>query len=294
MIETNIKKDFLDLFCHIIEDYKLDNENKLNLFSLEIKNTLFNMESLLDELDDNIIPFMLSRKQLKDMDDKFGGKKSRQARTKFRQFTSNEGELGEVLLYCFLESHLNAPKILSKYELKTSTNDYIKGADGVHLLKMDDSTYQLVFGESKLYGELTKGVYDAFSSITTFLKNKNDTYEEELINSNLNKEIFDENSYEVIKNILLPKRRITNNIDLDNSFAIFLGFNYELIENLKGNKAREKIKKDIEDIVMDSISSINFQLNKKNLKGYDFYIYTMPINNIESTRKEIIKRLTNG
>lgn len=45
---------------------------------------------------------------------------------------------------------------------------------------------------------------------------------------------------------------------------------------------------------MDSISSINFQLNKKNLKGYDFYIYTMPINNIESTRKEIIKRLTNG
>lgn len=228
------------------------------------------------------------------MDDKFGGKKSRQARTKFRQFTSNEGELGEVLLYCFLESHLNAPKILSKYELKTSTNDYIKGADGVHLLKKDDSTYQLVFGESKLYGELTKGVYDAFSSITTFLKNKNDTYEEELINSNLNKEIFDENSYEVIKNILLPKRRITNNIDLDNSFAIFLGFNYELIENLKGNKAREKIKKDIEDIVMDSISSINFQLNKKNLKGYDFYIYTMPINNIESTRKEIIKRLTNG
>ena len=58
---------------------------KINLiffhFSLEIKNTLFNIESLSDELDDNIIPFMLSRKQLKDMNDKFGGKKSRQARS---------------------------------------------------------------------------------------------------------------------------------------------------------------------------------------------------------------------
>lgn len=294
MLETNIKKDFLDLFYHVIEDYKLDNENKLNLFSLEINNTLFNIDSLADELDDNIIPFMLSRKQLRDMDDKFGGKKSRKARTKFRQFTSNEGELGEVLLYCFLESHLNAPKILSKYELKTSTNDYIKGADGVHLLKTDDSTFQLIFGESKLYGELQKGVYDAFSSITTFLNNKNDRYEEELINSNLQKEVFDNDSYEVIKNILLPKGRMANNIDLDNSFAIFLGFNYDLNENSKGKEAREKIKKDIEDIVMANISSINFQLNKENLKGYDFYIYTMPINNIDKTRKDMIKRLSNG
>lgn len=294
MIKTDIKKDFLDLFYHVIKDYELDNENKLNLFSLEIKNTLFNIDSLSDELDDNIIPFMLSRKQIKDMDDKFGGKKSRQARTKFRQFTSNEGELGEVLLYCFLESHLNAPKILSKYELKTSTNDYIKGADGVHLLKMDDSTFQLVFGESKLYGNLTQGIYDAFSSILTFLENKNDTYEEELINSNLQKEVFDEDSYSIIKNILLPKGRISNNIELDNSFAIFLGFNYELEENLKGQDARKKIKEDIENIVMDNINSFNFQLKKDDLKGYDFYIYTMPINNIESTRKEMIERLTNG
>ncbi len=294
MLETDIKKDFLDLFYHVIEDYELENANKLNLFSLEIKNTIFNIDSLLDELDDNIIPFMLSRKQLRDMDDRFGGKKSRQARTKFRQFTSNEGELGEVLLYCFLESHLNAPKILSKYELKTSTNDYIKGADGVHLLKTDDSTFQLVFGESKLYGNLKKGIYDAFSSILTFLKNKNDTYEEELINSNLQKEVFDDDSYNVIKSILLPKRRMSSNIDLDNSFAIFLGFDYKLEENLKGKDAREKIKKDIESIVMDNIDSFNFQLKKNDLKGYEFYIYTMPINNIESTRKRMIERLSNG
>ena len=38
MLETNIKKDFLDLFYHIIKDYKLDNENKLNLFSFFIRN----------------------------------------------------------------------------------------------------------------------------------------------------------------------------------------------------------------------------------------------------------------
>jgi hypothetical protein len=50
---------------------------------------------------------------------------SKKARGKFIDYINNKGgELGELLLYCFLESHLKAPKILSKLELKTSTNHY--------------------------------------------------------------------------------------------------------------------------------------------------------------------------
>lgn len=294
MLETDIKEDFLDLFYHVIKDCELENNNKLNLFALEIKNAEFNIDALADELDDNIIPFMLSRKQISNMNDKFGGKKSREAREKFRIHTSNEGELGEVLLYCFLEAHLNAPKILSKYELKTSNNDYIKGADGVHLLKINDSSYQLIFGESKLYTDLQGAIYKSFESITNFLSNNQDSFEEDLINANLIKEAFDENSYEVLKSILLPKKRVPNNINLDNSFGIFLGFDYNFDENLKGDEARKKIKNEIENIVRDNIDTINFQLKKDNLKGYDFYIYTMPINSIDTTRKNMIARLVNG
>lgn len=46
--------------------------------------------------------------------------------------------------------------------------------------------------------------------------------------------------------------------------------------------------------MLASIDSINNQLKKENLKGYDFYIYTMPINKIEETRKNMIERLVNG
>jgi hypothetical protein len=56
------------------------------------------------------------------------------------------GELGELLLYCFLESHINAPKILTKLEIKTSNQMDVNGADGVHLLQNTDKDYQLVFG----------------------------------------------------------------------------------------------------------------------------------------------------
>ena len=57
------------------------------------------------------------------------------AKERLRKAESNEGELGEILLYSMLEAHLKAPKLLTKLELKTDPNHYVNGTDGVHLLK---------------------------------------------------------------------------------------------------------------------------------------------------------------
>lgn len=84
------------------------------------------------------------------------------AQERFRDYQSNDGEFGELLLYCLLESHLGAPKILTKMNLKTSHNDYVKGADGVHLLKLNDDEYQIVFGESKMYKNVRSGLKKCF------------------------------------------------------------------------------------------------------------------------------------
>ena len=62
----------------------------------------------------------------------------------------------KLLLFCFLESQLKAPKILSKLELKTTSGLYVNGADGVHFLKLEDGNYQLIFGESKMYVDIKK------------------------------------------------------------------------------------------------------------------------------------------
>ena len=68
------------------------------------------------------------------------------------------GELGEILLYLFLEQDLQAPKLFSKVELKSSTNDYVKGADGIHFKFRNDSVgnkiLQLVVGEAKIKNDL--------------------------------------------------------------------------------------------------------------------------------------------
>lgn len=296
MIEQSIKEDFLDLFYHELQGEKLENGNALNLFILKVKNNTFSYDELISELGNKLHHFALSRQQvrllkkeekLKDLIDS--------AKAKLRNHTSNEGELGEILLYCLLESHLNAPKILTKLELKTAHNDYVKGADGVHLLKLNERDYQLVLGESKLESKITDGIYSAFESINKLLTEKGKLkFEIELINSELVKETYDQASYELLKKIIIPsgKEDITN---IDYSFGIFLGYNVEITEaeqKLSNSDFRASLRLKIKNEILTAIKSINFQIKKKEFIGFQFYIYVIPFNDLANKRREIIKEIS--
>ena len=119
MIETSVKEDFLDLFYHDIKNQSLSHSNTLNTFVLKITNNRFAYKELSKVLGNKLHHFALSRKEVTRLKeaDKLRCLTDR-AREKLRNYKSNEGELGEILLYCLLESHLNAPKILTKLELK--------------------------------------------------------------------------------------------------------------------------------------------------------------------------------
>ena len=141
--------DFLDAFDNLgsfeIDEY---GKNRLELFSLKINSNEFNIKILEELLIDPMVDYALSR-TVKEQYKNKPATLTRKAKEKFIDYVRNKGELGELLLYCFLETHLQAPKVLSKLELKTSTSHYVNGSDGVHLLKLDNGDYQLIFGESK-------------------------------------------------------------------------------------------------------------------------------------------------
>ena len=111
-----------------------------------------------------MIVYAISRKVKKQYSNR-PGSLSKKARTKFKEYSKNDGEL---LLFCFLESQLKAPKILSKLELKTTSGLYVNGADGVHFLKLEDGNYQLIFGESKMYVDIKKAFDNALKSLYEF------------------------------------------------------------------------------------------------------------------------------
>ena len=162
-------------------------------------------------------------------------------------------------------------------------------------MKIDDKNYQLIFGESKLESNIRSGIYSAFSSINTFLTQKGKSkYEIELLNSQLAKETFDENGYEVLRKIIIPSAKDEETY-LDYSFGIFLGFNIDIDEEEKKkdfSEFRTIIREKIKNHVSENLASINTQLKKGEFTGYKFYIYVIPFSDLQNTRKEIIKQIT--
>lgn len=298
-LSTSIKKSFLDLFYNDLECDIEDTNSKLNLRILRIENNCFCYPDLVRELSNAIITFSLSRKEFTDFEkDKRYGELNTKALNKLRDYKINDGEAGEILLYCFLESHLNAPKILTKLEIKTSSNDYVKGSDGIHLLRVNPKQFQLIFGESKLEASLTDSLSSAFKSIHEFItRDKNNiTHEIGLLSSQLCKEAFDEELYQYIKSIIFPRASEKEPIQKDNAFAIFAGFEIKASDEefkLKNPEFTELVRTRIKQEVETKINHIKKKINEYKLFNYTFYVYVFPFMELHATRKKIIEDLTN-
>lgn len=296
MNETN----FLDLF-DLLQETSLDEyeKDRLYLYALKMNANEFNYCNLESSLVDPVIDYALSREIKKKYEGK-SGTLSKKAREKFKESNKNDGELGELLLYCFLESHLKAPKILSKLELKTSTSLYVNGADGVHFLKLDDGNYQLIFGESKMYKEIGDAFDNALKSIYEFkneINGKGDSksgikYEKSLISDNLTKETFNDDEKNFLWSLIYPSEN--NTFYVDDAFGIFVGFEIEVSEKEKRMKSldfRNMIRARINDAVNVCLTKIKTKIDAYGLQGHEFYIYVVPFTEIDKKRKEILEEV---
>lgn len=297
-LKPSISESFLDLFYKEI-DCDIDGTNsKLNLYILKIENNQFCYPELINELSNHFISFSLSRKEISDfMKNEKYGELYRKAASKFRDYNVNEGEAGELLLFCFLESHLKAPKILTKLEIKLSSKDYAKGSDGIHLLEISPKKYQLIFGESKLDQVLTTSISNAFKSIHDFIHRSKNNINDEigLINSQLCKEAFDEDLYQFLKSVIIPKASEKNPITKNNAFAIFAGFEINPTDRenrLDNDEFLDLIRKKIKSEVEGKIDHIKKKIEEYKLHNYTFYVYVFPFMKLNETRKEIIKKIT--
>lgn len=293
--------DFLDSFDDLGE-YYLDphNKNKINLFSLKINANEFDYQGLQDNLLEPMINFSLSRAVKDEYADK-PAHLSKKAREKFIEYIRNKGELGELILYSFLESHLKAPKILSKLELKTSTSHYVNGADGVHFLKLKNGDYQIIFGESKTEVGITKGISNAFKSISEFKNELNGKgakksglpYEKSLISDHLANETFTEDEKKFIKSIVYPSRK--DDFYVDDAFGIFIGYEMKIKDSdklLSNHVFREEIKSQIKAEIEGKFSHIMKKITEYGLSGHNFYIYFLPITDLIKNRKLLQQGIT--
>lgn len=274
---------------------ELINNNELNVFMLNILNNKFSYKELFDLLKDNLGSYALSRKQYNKNPERAISK----AISKLRDIKDNDdfgagGELGEILLYVFLEYYLQAPKILSKVELKTNNNQYVYNADGVHFYqyKDGDCTYnQLVIGESKLKDKLKDAVDSAFDSIVSS-KLKEDC-DIDLVNSEIFKETFSVEEAEKMKSLIIPN--VTEDYETNTfktkAFGVFIGSDYIIDSSLPLKEQRIHTMEEMKNLSKEIAKYINGNIKKHKLEGYSFYVYFLPFNNIKADKKNIMQQL---
>ena len=293
-------KDVIEIFQNIKDTSISDNsdDGNLNIFMCPINARKFDYNQISSVLVDSVIDYAISKKNITKYRNK-PGKLSQMARKKFKVYLKNKGELGELLLYCFLEGHLNAPKILTKMEMKTSNSLYVNGSDGVHLLNKGDGTYKLIFGESKLYKKLSDALNSAFDSINHFINETNPNgenktginYEKDLISSNIENCDLSNEDKDVLELLIYPTKN-EKKVHIDDAFSIFIGYEIDISNETRkctSSNFTEEVKKKILLELDNYENKIYEKINDNNLLGHTFFVYIIPFTDIDTTRCKILK-----
>lgn len=83
------------------------------------------------------------------------------------------GEIGEIVLYGIMGRHFNALPVVPKIFYKQNANDYVKGADSVHIILNEKGDFELWLGEAKFYNSIEDARLDVpIASIEELLSPK--------------------------------------------------------------------------------------------------------------------------
>ncbi|MCP5437620.1 MAG: DUF1837 domain-containing protein [Chromatiaceae bacterium] len=81
----------------------------------------------------------------------------------------NRGEVGELLLFSIMRDYYQSEPVVSKFYFKSSSNETVKGFDGVHVVSGQDGL-ELWLGEVKFYTQLSAAVRDVLAELSDHLE----------------------------------------------------------------------------------------------------------------------------
>lgn len=200
-------------------------------------------------------------------------------------------ELGELLLYIFLEQILKAPKLMSKVEIRTYGGFTTSESSGIHLVTADAAVpfSQIVLGTSMIEGDLRNAIDMAFADAKKLEHRKKD--ERRFVESAIFAKSFTEETYNQLEEIILPSGSVERKPTT--AFGMFLGY------TLNGVSKNGKCVSDYQDDVLkqakadiyNNISYIKSKITEYGLDGYSLYIYLLPFMDADEDKKNIMDKL---
>ena len=283
------------------ETLGLKNPEQLRLYHLNVNNNAFSTDSLEVFLRRNIGQYVFSRAQIENYHvegDVYSVGMDAIDIMKRNGAPGQKGtgnDLGEILLYVFLEQVLGAPKIMSKVELQTGAKQYESKCDGIHLLSFEQTFgipyYHMVFGTSSIVGDMKKAVNSAFDTIVEI--DNQSTQERTLAENTVFSKSFDRETVQKIKDLLIPSKGKV--VPYDTAYGVFLAYNLGLNPaNYSAIDFRLALTQKMNTDIHNHAAYIAGKINSLGLGNHSFYFYILPLNNADTEKTQIMDRVMNG
>lgn len=296
-IPLTIKGDFLKVFTPISSG-RMNNASErqdLQIYCLKFEDKDFDYNGLWRYLRNNIGYYVFSRSQIQQYTENNEIESiSYDAVDQLRQLSKNavpDDGLGEILLYVFLEQVLKAPKFMSHVELSGYAGFNISKSAGIHILtaKSPIPYNQIVFGISRVEGDLNSAIDDAFQKIAELKDRKRE--ERRFVETKIFAETFTKKIAQILETIILPTESGVKKPDT--AFGMFIGYSLTSI-NDNGISPEEYQVKAVEQIRQDILNALPYiesEISQYGLNGYSIYLYFLPFTDAETDKNDLMNRL---
>lgn len=279
------------------EKLSISANHDLQIFCLKFDDFDFDYDGLWKHLRNNIGYYVYSRAQIKKyMDDDEISALAYDAIAHIKEMiatgkVSTGNELGELLLYVFLEQVLNAPKLMSKIEFGNHGGILTSESAGIHLLTADAAVHfnQVVLGASMINSDLQTAIESVFADAHKLKNRKRD--ERRFVESSIFAASFPEDVYNQLETIILPTE--SSGKKPATAFGMFLGYTLSGVTpngksvDVYQNDVFNQLKTDI----LNQVPFIESKITQYELDGYSLYIYLLPFADADEDKKDIMDKL---
>lgn len=290
----NFDKVFTPVSSEILS---ISANHDLQIFCLKFDDFDFDYQGLWKHLRNNIGYYVYSRSQIKKyMDDDELSVLAYDAVAHIKKSISGGksltgNELGELLLYIFLEQVLNAPKLMSKVEIDNHGQVMRSESVGIHLLTANSVVpfSQIILGTSTINGNLQTAIDLAFAEAKKLKDRK--TNERNFVESKIFAASFPTDIYDQLEAIILPSE--TGAKKPATAFGMFLGYSLSNVPatGKSVNEYQDDVFTQIKSDILNSVSFIESKITQYGLDGYSMYIYLLPFADADEDKKDIMDKL---
>lgn len=207
---------------------------------------------------------------------------------KAQKSTKRNGECGELILYLLTEWVLEAPQVLAKMSLKTSSQMPIHGSDGIHV-RFDKAKNRLKFywGEAKFHASISSAIGSAVDSIASAIEYAKLKEDINLVKRFAHLSGLSVQAQKELVEYLDPlNTKYQNRVDAS---CCLIGFDFDgfgKAQKLKSEEIEDGFTKLLVSEIGVAASDLLKELGKKGVTHHEMEVFFLPFESVEKLRTD--------